>query len=49
MAGDDRGDNVKLRGVNNREGGQRRAWYYHFIEHLYRMVVPGNLGMEQIN
>ena len=33
----------------NGEGGQRRTWYYHFVENLYRMVVPGNLGIKQIN
>jgi hypothetical protein len=39
-------DGVKPHDVNNGEGGQRRAWYYHFIENLYRMrmVIPGNLG-----
>ena len=31
-------------GVNNREGGQRRAWYYHFVDNLYRMVVLGKFG-----
>ena len=51
MATDNGGDNVKPCGVNNREGGQRRAWHYHFVQNLYsyRMVVLGNLGMEQID
>ena len=31
----DGGECVKLRGVNNGEGGRRRAWYYHFVENLY--------------
>ncbi len=35
--------------MHAREGGQCRAWYYHFVENPYRMVVPENLGMEQIH
>ena len=34
--------------VSTGKGGQRRAWYYHFVENLYRMVVLENLG-EQID
>ena len=36
-------------GVNSREGGRRRAWYDHSVENLYITVIPGNLGMEQID
>jgi hypothetical protein len=34
-------------GVNDGEGGQRSAWYYHFIENFYRMVLVHvhNLGL----
>ena len=35
--------------VSNGEGGQRRAWYYHFVEIHYRMVMQGTLGVEQID
>ena len=44
-------DGVNPCGVNNGEGGQRRrrAWYHHFVENLYRTVIPRNLGMVQID
>ncbi len=46
---DNKGDCVKPCGVNNGKGDQRRAWYYHFVENLYRMAIPENLGIVQIN
>ena len=45
----DGGEGVKPCGVNNGEGSQCRAWYCHFVENHYRMVIPGNLGIVQIN
>ena len=44
-----RGKGEKLCAVNNGQGGQGRAWYYHSVENFYRMVIPENLGMVQID